>query len=220
MTISRRDILKSGVSTIGLLGAATAFGQVREICGLTPAQPEGPFYPVRDQNDKNNDLTVVTGRRAGAIGTIIYVQGVVTDSACKPVENAVVEIWQACSSGRYNHPGDQDNANALDPNFQYWGITASNKDGTYIFKTIVPGHYSAGPDWIRPPHIHFKVHKRGFHELTTQMYFAGNQYNDADRILQRIPAHEKDSVVVQMIPRQGAANEHDCVFDISLSNVI
>jgi protocatechuate 3,4-dioxygenase beta subunit len=220
MTITRRNLLTSTISTIGLLGATSAFGRVQDLCQRTPDQPEGPFYPVADQLDKDNDLTYVDGRRGRAQGTIIYLQGVVTDPSCRPVKDAVVEIWQACSTGKYNHPGDRNNPSALDPNFQYWGITTSDGNGVYKFKTILPGHYKADVNWMRPPHIHFKVHKLAYHELTTQMYFAGNQYNDGDLILRGLSDEEKRSVVVAMVKREGAgADGFDCAFNITLRPV-
>lgn len=221
MEITRRGFFSTTVSTIGLLGATSAFGRLNDICARTPEQPEGPFYPIHDQPDKDNDLTFVNGRRGTAQGTIIHLQGIVSDPDCRPLKNAVVEIWQACATGKYNHPGDADNPGALDPNFQYWGITSSAQDGLYQFKTILPGHYKAAPDWMRPPHIHFKVHKMGYDELTTQMYFAGNQYNDGDRILRRLSEQEKAGVVVAMVKREnaGLADEYDCVFNITLSPV-
>lgn len=49
---------------------------------------------------------------------------------------------------------------------------------------------------MRPPHIHFKVSRRGYHELTTQMYFAGHALNEKDAILQELPAAERGKVVV------------------------
>jgi protocatechuate 3,4-dioxygenase, beta subunit len=220
MTFSRRAMLKTTISTMGLLGAASAFGRIDKICTRTPVQPEGPFYPVIDQTDKDTDLTSVKGRSGRAQGELIYVQGVVTDPNCEPINNAVVEIWQACASGRYDHPGDQENSNPLDPNFQYWGISATNERGQYQFKTIIPGHYSAGEGWIRPPHIHFKVHCRGYFELITQMYFSGNQYNDADLILKRLSDAEKSAVIVNLIPRQSPSeNAQECFFNITLRPV-
>jgi protocatechuate 3,4-dioxygenase beta subunit len=221
MEFTRRNLLTTTISTLGLLGATSAFGRVEEFCARTPQQPEGPFYPVRDQPDKDNDLTYVSGRRGVAKGTVVYLQGIVSDVNCTPIKHAVVEIWQACASGRYNHPGDQENPGALDPNFQYWGIATSDKNGLYTFKTILPGHYKAAPDWMRPPHIHFKVHKMGHHELTTQMYFSGNQYNEGDLILRKLSAHEKAAVIVPMIKRENAsaADEFDCAFNITLTSV-
>lgn len=217
MTLTRRAMLRTSASTIGLFGAARAFGRSDDLCFRTPEQPEGPFYPIAEQLDTNNDLTLVHGRRQRAKGEVIFVQGIVQDESCKPVPNAVVEIWQACATGRYNHPGDRENTSPLDPNFQYWGITTTNEHGQYIFKTIEPGHYKASPTWMRPPHIHFKVHRLGFHELITQMYFEGNQFNSGDLILNGIDPAQRQTVVIQKRIRE--TGEHDYFFDITLVKV-
>ena len=189
----RRKVLKSLLMGSGaLLATASAAG---EICGLTPAQTEGPFYPIVDQADKDWDLTQVQGRSMSAKGEVVFVRGVVQDENCKPIEGALVEIWQACHTGKYNHKEDPNTAK-LDPNFGYWGRSISDKNGNYLFKTIIPGAYQATETWIRPPHLHYKVHLRGFEELTTQMYFKGHPLNKADRILNNLSRGERELVMV------------------------
>jgi len=195
-----------------LAGSKALAKTLVEACQLTPAQTEGPFYPVKDQPDEDNDLTFVRGSSASAKGKIIFVTGQVTDQNCSPVPNALVEIWQACVTGRYNHPNDT-NPQPLDPNFQYWGKAVTNGSGIYKFKTIIPGAYPADTDWIRPPHIHFKAHKVGYHELTTQMYFAGNEYNDKDKILMALPPSSRTQVTVT-IGEKGL-----CTFNLALAKV-
>jgi protocatechuate 3,4-dioxygenase beta subunit len=201
-----------------MLAGASAMGQVIEAaCRRTPAQTEGPFYPVKDQPDKDNDLTLVRGRTEHARGQVILVRGLVTDEECRPIERALVEIWQACASGRYNHPGD-DNPAPLDPDFQYWGRALTDGDGRYEFRTILPGAYPADTDWTRPPHIHFKVHRKGYHELTTQMYFEGEALNDRDRILMSLPAGDREAVIVRLedVAEPGVKA---CRFDLGLRKV-
>lgn len=170
---------------------------ITDACLITPAQTEGPFYPVKDQKDKDNDLTLVKGGIVRAKGDIVYIEGLVVDEKCVPVPKAVVEIWQACVSGRYNHPGDPNTA-PLDPNFQYWGRAVTDGNGRYDFKTIIPGAYPASETWMRPPHIHYKVHAFGFKELTTQLYFAGNPLNDTDEILLALKKEERERVIIPL----------------------
>ncbi len=220
---SRRNLLKVGGLSALALGAGGALASgVAAVCDRTPPQPEGPFYPIADQPDKNNDLTMVAGHNDMADGTLLYLTGKVLDQNCAPVANAMVEIWQACKTGRYNHPGDAESPQPLDPHFQYWGIAMSDNAGSYNFKTVIPGHYLAGGEWIRPPHIHFKVHKRGFRELTTQMYFAGNQYNEADLLLKRIPRDEWPSVVRETRERaaENGRSAFDVTFDINVERLV
>lgn len=191
-SVQRRSLLKWGAaSAVGL----SPLGMAAQSClSSTPQQVEGPFYPIKDQFDKDWDLVAVRGRNQIAKGEIIYIQGQVLDSACKPIVGAIVEIWQACATGKYNHPNDPNTA-PLDPNFQYWGRAVTNAQGVYMFRTIKPGAYPADAQWWRPPHIHYKVHKLGFLELTTQLYFAGDPLNLKDKILQRLPKQEQAKVV-------------------------
>lgn len=216
---SRRSYLKKALLSVGSLLAATNLAKA-STCLLTPEQTEGPFYPVNDQNDKDNDLTIIRGSNKRAQGEVIVLHGVVRDQECNPVQNALVEIWQACETGRYNHPSDPNTAK-LDPNFQYWGRSITNSKGEYSFKTIRPGHYPATNRWIRPAHIHLKVHKRGFEELTTQVYFKDDPYNSADRIIQSLSNEERKQVIVDFKQQTNhPANQTDAprvgLFNISI----
>jgi len=131
--------------------------------------------------DQDNDLTRLKGQSGTPKGQIVYVMGQVRDRHCRPIEGAVVEIWQASENGRYRHPRDRDNPAPLDPAFQYWGKNVTDKEGRYLFKTIKPGSYQAGRNWTRPPHIHFKVSHGDFRPFITQMYFAGDAHQQRDR---------------------------------------
>lgn len=196
--LTRRNFMKLGLQSAAIsaatLGANQAFAQA---CGLTPAQTAGPFYPGEKNFTADNDLTWVAGKRA--LGQVIYIEGVVTDSNCQPVQGANVEIWQACETGKYNNPKDPNPAK-LDPNFKYWGETYTDAEGKYIFKTILPGAYPADTDWVRPPHIHFKVSALKHRELVTQLYFAGEDLNEKDLILLGIPQAERAKVITKLQP--------------------
>lgn len=173
----------------------------------TPAEIEGPFYPVTQQKDKDFDLTRVKGRDGVAAGNVITIVGRVLDTDGNPIEDAMVELWQANAAGRYAHPRDTSKS-PLDPNFQGWAIVPSgkivdkNQGGGFSFKTIIPGAYAAAENWKRPPHIHFKVSKFGYQSLTTQMYFPGDPLNDADLLLKRKEKHERALMIAAAIPDQ------------------
>ena len=197
--MDRRQVLKTSLGGVGLLlGTGTIAKAFDAACGIvTPAQPEGPFYAMKDKYDQDSDLTFVSRRWEKADGEVIYIKGRILDENCMPVEGALVEIWQACTTGRYNHPNDTNPAK-LDRNFQYWGKTISDREGVYNFKTIIPGAYPADTDWIRPPHVHYRIVKLGYKELITQMYFDGNQYNANDKILQSLSKTDQESVVIKL----------------------
>lgn len=215
---SRRGFLKSSGLALTALGSWKAIeASAAQLCGVTAPQPRGPFYPIVNQADKDTDLTTVVGSSAKAVGEVVWVTGTVRDQNCAVVDGALVEIWQACASGRYNHPNDPNTA-PLDPNFQYWGRAITDAQGRYAFKTIRPGAYPADRDWVRPPHIHFRVMKRGYHELVTQMYFAGEGLNADDRILQSMSPQDQNEAIVQFqTPSMGG--EPVGVFDLKIAKV-
>ncbi len=211
INLDRRKALKFGIFAAGAGVASTGLAQA--LCGsTTPVQPEGPFYPVDDQPDKDTDLTTVRGRTGVAKGLVIQVGGIVAGQDCKPIEGALVEIWQACATGKYNHRSDPNTAE-LDPNFQYWGKAITGADGAYRFRTILPGAYPADENWMRPPHIHFKVQKRGYMELITQLYFQGSEFNETDLILKRLKKEDQAKVVVPLVK---TANDPLATFNITL----
>lgn len=197
MESNRRNFLKIGATAASALLVSKRALAAAPFCSLTPAQTSGPFYPGESKFTRENDLTQVNGKKA--LGQVIYVRGRVVNQRCEPVPDANVEIWQACVTGKYNNRLDPNPA-AIDPNFKYWGETFTDKNGEYMFKTIVPGQYPADVGWIRPAHIHFRIAKIGHQELVTQMYFKGDKYNDTDLILQAVPAGERPSVIVDFQP--------------------
>ncbi|MDV6345329.1 protocatechuate 3,4-dioxygenase [Nitrosomonas sp. Is37] len=205
-SLSRRKLIKFGI-TGGLVGAFTTKGSMaKALLPPTPAETEGPFYPVTPQDDKDFDLTRVQGRDGVAKGKYIIVMGSVLDSHDQPVSQATVEIWQANAKGRYRHPRDPNPA-PLDPNFQGWAIVLTNENGEFRFKTVMPGSYPASPTWVRPPHIHFKVSKKGYAELTTQMYFPGEALNETDLLLNQ----KKPSERLLMIAKKRGPSETEAL---------
>jgi protocatechuate 3,4-dioxygenase beta subunit len=223
--ISRRDLLGAGAgAAAGLiaqrLGAATP---PPGACGdATPAQTAGPYYPTRQGVEEDPDLTRIKGRPGRAAGEVIYVRGRVLDDACRPVAGALVEIWQANTHGRYDHEKDAGNPRPLDPNFQSWAEMLTDAEGRFRFTTIKPGAYPADDTgWVRPPHIHFRISRRGYHELVTQMYFAGEALNDPDRILKALPPEEQRRVTVafEPAPPELEAGARVGEFDITLRPV-
>ena len=210
---NRRSIIKAGV---GLAASAVPVTAMSGPAVVTPANPEGPFYPKHEQADKDTDLTVIEGNTERAQGQVIRVTGQVLDEEGKPVEGALVDIWQANAHGRYHHEDDPSTA-PEDPNFQGWGIVKTDAEGRYAFTTIKPGAYKVDESWKRPPHIHYKVSRRGFHEITTQMYFAGEVLNETDRLLQSVPEDARNILTVGFDDTDGVPHGH---FPIVLAKVV
>ncbi len=137
----------------------------------TPAQTEGPFYPLTLPADRDHDL-LRNGSLRYAQGQSTGVEGTVRDTAGRPLAGAVVEIWQCDHEGHYHHPGDGDRA---DKAFQGFGSVTVAADGRYAFRTIRPVAYGN-----RTPHIHVKVKLDARELLTTQLYVQGDSHNARD----------------------------------------
>jgi protocatechuate 3,4-dioxygenase beta subunit len=189
MKNSRRKFLQIGLAS-PLIVAYAGAGELTP----TPPETEGPFYPTVAQKDKDFDLTQIKGNSLKASGEVVKIKGRVVDQEGTAIADAIVDIWQANSFGRYRHPADRSDEQ-IDHNFQGWAIVPSGKDGTFNFKTIKPGAYKVGANWSRPPHIHFKVGKRGFEEVTTQMYFPNEPLNDVDLLLQKHSEQERKVMI-------------------------
>jgi protocatechuate 3,4-dioxygenase beta subunit len=158
---------------------------------LTPAQTEGPFYPVSLPADSDFDL-LVQGERRYTQGEPVWLDGVVTDVDGRPVRGAVVEIWQCDQQGHYHHPGDGGRA---DPAFQGFGRVSVGAGGEYRFRTIRPAAYSG-----RTPHIHVKVKLARRELLTTQLYVDGDPHNERDGLWRRLDATERAALTVPFLP--------------------
>jgi protocatechuate 3,4-dioxygenase beta subunit len=159
----------------------------------TPAQTEGPFYPVALPADSDPDL-LVQGDRRYSRGEAATLEGTLLDTQGRPLRGGVVEIWQCDADGRYHHPGDGGRA---DPLFQGFGRASVGADGQFRFRTLKPVAYAG-----RTPHIHVKV-KLGTRELlTTQLYVDGDPGNARDGIWRRLSADQRAAVT---LPYQAAA---------------
>lgn len=125
----------------------------------TPRDYEGPYYPVGPRHRTNN---LITGRPRD---TVLNFRGRVVDVNGEPLDSVLVDIWHTDPLGRYRHPRDRTSGERW-PDFLYWAETPTNSDGSFSFRTYVPGAYGS-----RPAHIHYKIWRKRRRLLTSQMYF-------------------------------------------------
>ena len=177
----------------------------------TPDQILGPFYPVHRTPNASGDLT--HGGRAE--GLVLHLSGTISRLDGSPVAGAEVQIWQANCHGRYRHDGDVNPA-PLDPHFDGFAVTTTGPDGRYAFTTVKPVAYPTGPTTWRPAHIHFRVTTK-LEQLVTQMYFAGDPYNDTDPFLRS--ARRPEALILALLPPGPgeAPQSRRVVFDIALA---
>ena len=143
----------------------------------------GPFFP-REFADDAHDLA------RGAAGEVIEIGGRVTELDGKPLDNVILEIWQADAAGRFDNPA-----------FSGWGRAPTDAQGNYRFRTIRPG---AAPG--RAPHVNFLILYSGLmRQLQTVMFFS----DAVDPVLNAVPSSARG----RLIAKQSGNTYH---FDLRL----
>jgi protocatechuate 3,4-dioxygenase alpha subunit len=188
---------------------------------ITPSQTVGPFFaygltPEGRCDWKPNEIyrwknsaesNIVT---PDASGERIRIEGQVLDGDGAPVNDAMIEIWQADAQGRYAHPRD---TSAL-PNaaFKGFGRSATDKQGVYAFDTVKPGAVAGPNGKQQAPHIVVCIFSRGMlRQIYTRLYFADEKANESDPILALVPAERRGTLIAK---RQGNGTPTLYRFDI------
>ena len=130
-------------------------------------------------------------------GEAIRIEGKILDGAGDPVTDAMIEIWQANDQGCYNHPADLGEG-PLDASFTGFGRTGTDKDGGYWFETIKPGPVPFDSEKKQAPHINVTIFSRGLlNHLPTRLYFENEAANEADPVLQCVPAAHRATLIAR-----------------------
>lgn len=183
--ISRRAF--TGGLLVGAAGASNALAQT-----VTAGSPLGPFFPTGYRGETDADLTRIGGHSQRAEGQVIEVMGRVLDVRGNPISGARLDIWQANTHGRYDHPQDPA-IMPLDPNFQGYASIHTGSDGSWKLTTIKPGSYDS-PIGNRPPHIHMDVSGMASRNIV-QMYFPEDEAaNRKDTLYQELGSGAPTSV--------------------------
>ena len=123
-------------------------------------------------------------------GEPCVVSGRVADAGGRPIEGAVLDVWQTNGDGRYDvqQPDDQ-------PENNMRGKFVTGADGRYWFRTTKPVSYpvptdgpvgrmldATGRHARRPAHIHFIVTAEGFEPVVTHIFVRGDPWIDSDAV--------------------------------------
>lgn len=162
--------------------------------GLTPFSTVGPFFKllVRDRPEGSDSLVNESTR-----GRRITIEGTLRDGAGEPIDDGLIEIWQADSNGCYQHPDDP-RAGSADPAFTGFGRAATGPPGTFVFQTVKPGPVPAPDGQLQAPHILLSVMARGImSRCWTRVYFDDETANDGDSILRLVPADRRATLIAR-----------------------
>lgn len=187
-SVLRRAFLSRGAAFVGAAFVPGEALAARGACRVTASDILGPFYrfgaPFR---------TKLAGPGEG--GERLLLTGTVFTSDCKtPLQNALIEVWQANHAGLYdtNKPGNFTETTSMNLR----GMLLTNERGHYEIETIMPGRYGIPPGLpglekyaglTRPAHIHLRVMESLHVPLTTQVYFKGDPYIARDPLARHKP---------------------------------
>ncbi len=156
----------------------------------TPSQTVGPYLKIGFL-----PLVIDAIAPAGTPGEGITVRGRMSDGDGKPINDGVVEIWQADSQGKYAHPEDG-RKTVGESAFRGFGRILTDASGAFQFTTIKPGPVAGSDGKRQAPHLVVTVFMRGMlRHLITRMYFPDEPLNGTDPVLQLVPADRRATLV-------------------------
>ena len=148
----------------------------------TPSQTIGPFFHFALLDRDHSELVPPDHPEA------VRIEGTVYDGAGEPVPDAMVEIWQADPSGRYDHPIDH-REGPPPGGFSGFGRCGTDAGGNFSFVTLKPGPVP-DPDGcpLQAPHVAVSIFARGLlKRLVTRIYFPDErEANARDPVLSSI----------------------------------
>jgi alcohol dehydrogenase class IV/protocatechuate 3,4-dioxygenase beta subunit len=171
----------------------------------TPSAVLGPFYvegpPEQDHGD---DIS------GGLPGTPLWIDVRVRDTAGKPVDGAVVDIWQSNDDGYYDVQLPDLDGPVLRGRFR------TKNGGALRCWSILPHEYpiptdgpvgqllaAAGRHPYRAPHVHFLIQAPGHRQLITQLFVRGGAYLDLTGGRGDAVFGVKEQLVVDFTERSG-----------------
>jgi protocatechuate 3,4-dioxygenase alpha subunit len=163
--------------------------------GQTPSQTVGPYFSLRLGAEGEN---MITG--SGVRGKRIRVAGKVLDGDRQPIEDALLEVWQADAAGRYRHPDDSREEIPLDPGFTGFGRALTDFDtGEYVIETVKPGGVPDPEGTLQAPHLNLIIQARGMlNPSFTRVYFSDEEEaNRTDLILGMVDPERRDTLIAE-----------------------
>lgn len=169
--------------------------------GATLSTVLGPFFVEGAPELANGaDLTVGVDTSM-APGEPTRVNGHVLALDGRPIEGAIVDVWQTRPDALYDVQ-DDDDAMQMRARFR------TDAEGRFYFRTFKPVSYPVPKDGpvggllsligghgMRPAHIHAIATAEGYRQVVTHIFPAGDEYLDSDTVFA-----VKDSLVVDFLP--------------------
>ena len=166
----------------------------------TASQTVGPFFHLGMSYLERKNLVA-----EGTAGEGVTIRGKVLDGDANPVPDAVLEIWQADSAGRYL--GEIFPRNSAAPRFLGFARIETDDNGEFTFTTIKPGRVRSPDGSLQAPHIVVTLFSRGLLKpLLTRVYFADESSNAEDAVLKLVPPERRPTLMATPSGERGARN--------------
>ncbi len=178
--------------------------------GTTPSQTVGPFHRIMVPWEGGAELVAPDDPNA------IRIEGRILDGAGQPVDDSVVEVWQANVHGRYAHTEDTREV-PLVAGFDGFGRAIADGEGRFTIVTVKPGCVPGPSDTVQAPHIALCVFARGLlKHLVTRIYFSDEEAaNDKDPVLLSIDDADRRETLLA-VKQEGDGTPPVYEFDIHL----
>jgi len=170
---------------------STVFGPFHRLGA--PELPTGGNIAARD----------TTGIPALVSGRVLHLDG-------RPIEGALLDVWQTQSNGLYDSQDDN-----LGGELHMRGRFRTDAEGGYLIRTVLPVNYpipsdgpvgrmlrAAGRHPWRPAHIHFVVSADGYEPVTTHIFDRRDEYLGSDAVFA-----VKDSLICDFVRRTSQGDE-------------
>jgi hydroxyquinol 1,2-dioxygenase len=157
----------------------------RKPSGASESTVLGPFH-IADAPE----LPMGANICLDAKGEPMVVSGRILDTSGRPIEGAVIDVWQANDEGFYDVQ-----QKGIQPDFNLRGIFRTGADGRYWFRAVKPKFYPIPDDGpvgqliaalgrhpYRPAHLHYMIKAGGYETLVTHIFDPDDPYIHSDAV--------------------------------------
>jgi protocatechuate 3,4-dioxygenase alpha subunit len=172
----------------------------------TTSQTVGPFFSIGLDRLRANNLA-----GPGVSGERFTIEGKVLDGDGQAVPDAVIEIWQANTHGKYAHPEDTQEK-PLEPGFSGYGRVPTDDNGQFRFTTIKPGSVPGPAGKPQAPHLVVSIFMRGLlKRLVTRIYFPDEAANNSDLVLSLVEPARRSTLIAKKVQGRDAVLQWNVV---------
>lgn len=157
----------------------------RKPSGASESTVLGPFH-VADAPELPMGANICLDQK----GEDMVISGRILDTQGRPIESAVLDVWQANDEGFYDVQ-----QLGIQPEFNLRGVFRTGADGRYWFRAVKPKFYPIPHDGpvgqmlnhlgrhpYRPAHLHYILKADGFETLITHIFDPDDPYINSDAV--------------------------------------